>query len=66
MVEKMGPKRQTKKGKRLRKETKEENPRTGMGTSRGKNIPKYAPFLTGSGYKPYFTKGRKTMLPRWH
>ena len=55
MVEKVGPRRQTKKGKRLRKETKEENPRTGMGTSRGKNIPKYVPFLTGSRYKPYFT-----------
>ena len=55
MVEKVGPRRQTKKGKRLRKETKEENLRTGMGTSRGKNIPKYAPFLIGRGYKTYFT-----------
>ena len=30
-----------------------------MGTSRGKNIPKYAPFLIGRGYKTYFTQGKK-------
>ena len=63
MVEKVGPRRQTKKGKRLRKETKEQNPRTGMGTSRGKNIPYMLPSWLVVGTSPILQRAEKQCFP---